>query len=325
MKIRSVARAIPEQSVGNPELERDLDLPPGWIAQRTGVLHRPTAAPDEATSDLAVRAATRALEAADIAPGQVGLVLLATSTPDHLLPPTAPLVAHRIGAVGAGAVDITGACAGFLYALTFADAFCRVPRGCGAVLVIGANVLSRRVNPKNIATAALFSDGAGAVVLTPDPDSDGLLGVYLGSDGSRYDVIGIPAGGSRQPLTAEAVTLGKHLMEMQKGSHLFREAVQRMSHAGEQALQSAGLTPDAVDWWVPHQANQRIIDDAGQKLGIPPDKTISVIDRYANSSAATIPIALADAVEAGKIRRGDLLLLTAVGAGMVSAGVVLRW
>lgn len=324
MKIRSVARAIPEQSIPNDQLERELDLAPGWIAQRTGVLERPTAAPDQATSDLAVCAATRALEAAGVPPEQVGLVLLATSTPDHLLPPTAPLVAHRIGAVGAGAVDITGACAGFLYSLTFADAHCRV-HPSGAVLVIGANVLSRRVNPKNIATAALFSDGAGAVVLTPDPDSDGLLGVYLGSDGSRYDVIGIPAGGSRQPLTAEAITEGKHLMEMQKGSHLFREAVQRMAHAGEQALQSAGLTADSVDWWVPHQANQRIIDDAGEKLGIPPEKTISVIDRYANSSAATIPIALADAVESGKIRRGDLLLLTAVGAGMVSAGVVLRW
>jgi 3-oxoacyl-[acyl-carrier-protein] synthase-3 len=252
----------------------------------------------------------------------VGLLLLATSTPDHLLPPTAPLVAHRLGLGQAGAVDLAGACAGFLYAFTLANAYGRSMDK--PVLVIAANLLSRRVNERDPDTAPLFSDGAGAVVLIPSAQSH-LLGSYLSSDGSFYDAMGIKAGGTREGLTAAAVTEGRHLMSMRNGPAVFKKAVHSMAFAGTEALRMAGLDAGAVNWWIPHQANIRIIRDAGRLLGIPRERTITVVEQYGNSSAATIPIALAFGIEQGQIRTGDILLMTAVGAGMVSAGIVLRW
>jgi len=322
ISVLGLGTALPERRVMSWEAEQAQGLPAGWIERRTGVRERPVAAPHEATSDLAVQAGARALASAGVAPREITLLLLATSTPDYLLPPSGPGVAHRLGLSQAGAVDVAGACAGFLYALTLADAYCRA-RG-GLAMVIGANVLSRRVHPED-AAAFLFSDGAGAVVLGPGPADHGILSVYLGADGSQWDTILIPAGGSRQPMTSDAVAAGEHYMRIQKGQRLFREAVQAMVEAGRQALIRAGLEADDVDWWIPHQANRRIIDKAGEQLGFPPERTIQVIDRYGNSSAATIPLALGSAVDAGHIGRGQILLLTAVGAGMVSAGLVLRW
>lgn len=318
-----VGAAVPGRRVPSAELERRLGLPPGWIAERTGIEERPLAAPDEATSDLAVRAGREALAAAGLDGGRIGLLLLATSTPDHPLPPTAPAVAHRLGLADAGAVDLAGACAGFLYALVLADAFCRVHGW--PVLVIGANVLSRRVDPRDAPTAALFADGAGALVLGPEVGERGLLGAWLGADGSRWDAIWIPAGGSRQPLTPEAVAAGAHCMRMDGGPALFRAAVRAMAAAGREALARAGLGVEDVDWWVPHQANRRITQEAGRLLGIPPERTVDVIARYGNSSSATIPLALAEWARAGRLRRGQVVLLTAVGAGLVSAGCVMRW
>jgi len=299
-----------------------MGLERGWIAKRTGILQRPKAASSEATSDLAVRAAAAALKRSGVDPGDIALLLLATSTPDHLLPPTAPLVAHRLGLDGAGAADLAGACSGFLYAFTLADAY---GESVGKpVLVIGANVLTRRVNNNDPATAVLFSDGAGAVVLGPAGASC-MLGRYLGADGSQYDVIGVPAGGSREPLTPAAVAQGRHLMTMRQGGALFKQAVHAMACAGKEAMKVAGLSPASIDWWVPHQANTRILRDAGRLLDIPAERTISVVEQVGNSSAATIPIALACGVESGRIRRGNILLLTAAGAGMVSAAAVVRW
>lgn len=314
---------MPAGRVGNTEIEAAFDLEEGWIYRRTGIRKRPVVGPDEATSDLSVRAGRTALEAAGKAPSDVGVLLLATSTPDHLLPPSAPQVAHRLGMNGAGAVDVTGACAGFLYALTMADAFVRVQQQ--PVLVIGANVLSYRVNPDDLATAALFSDGAGAAVIVPTDTETGLDGHYLGSDGSDYERIRIPAGGSREPMTAAAVHNGRHLMQMKRGSAVFRSAVEAMARAGRRALDEAGLGADDVDWWIPHQANQRITDEAGRALNIPTERTVSIIEDYGNSSAATIPLALSMAVRDGRIQPGDRLLFTAVGAGMIEAGAVLTW
>lgn len=318
MRILGTGAEIPEKVVPNAEVESRLGLEPGWIEQRTGILQRPTAAPSEALSDYAVRAGACAIRNAGMDPRDIGLLLLATSTPDHLLPPSAPLVAYRLGLTQAGAIDLTGACAGFLYGLALASPH-RKP-----ALVIGANLLTRRVNERDPATVALFSDGAGAVVIGPAEPSH-LLGVHLGSDGSRYDAIGIPAGGTREPLTPEAVAEGRHLMTIRRGPGLFKEAVNSMADAGQRALEAARMTADQIDWWIPHQANIRITREAGRILGIPPDRTISVIDRYGNSSAATIPTALADAVSHGQVRRGHVLLLTAVGAGMISGGIVVRF
>jgi 3-oxoacyl-[acyl-carrier-protein] synthase-3 len=193
-----------------------------------------------------------------------------------------------------------------------------------AVLVIAANVLTRRVNQSDPATVSIFSDGAGAVVLVP-ADPSQLLGSHLGSDGSDYDGITVPAGGTREPLTPAGLAEGRHLMVLKRGSAFFRQAVHRMAAAGREAMKAAHVEPDAIDWWIPHQANGRLIEDAGKLLGIPTARTINVIERYGNSSSATIPIALAHAVEHGQVRNGQTLLLTAVGAGMLNAGLVLRY
>jgi len=319
MRISGAGSAIPEDSTTSSEIESRLGLEDGWIARRTGIDRRPVASREDATSDLAIRAGKAALETSRVDARDIGLVLLATSTPDHLLPPTAPLVAHRLG-LHAGAIDLAGACSGFLYALILGSHW--VDASGKSALVIGANILTRRINPKDAATVALFSDGAGAVVVSPlQPTS--LLGSFLGSDGSTYGAIGITAGGTREPLTAESLENGGNLMTMRRGAALFKHAVQGMADAGKEALKQAGITASDIDWWIPHQANARIIQDTGALIGIPPERTINVVARYGNSSAATIPIAIADA--GGRFKTGEKVLLTAAGAGLVTAGTIVRW
>jgi len=322
MRVLSAAFAVPETVVGNDAIEARLGLESGWIERRTGVRLRPTASPVEATSDLAIRAGTAALERAGLQPKEVGLLLLATSTPDHLLPPTAPLVAHQLGLPQSGAIDLAGACTGFLYALILGSSYSN--NSGKAVLVIGANVLTRRTNERDAATVGLFSDGAGAVVVVPAEPSN-LLGSFLGSDGSGYGSIGIQAGGSREPLTHSALDEGRNLMSIRHGSLFFRQALRGMVEAGQEALKAAGLDSGAVDCWIPHQANSRIIEDAGKLLRLSPERTVNVVGEFGNSSAASIPIALAHALEAGRIRQGNIILFTAVGAGLVTAGAVLKW
>jgi 3-oxoacyl-[acyl-carrier-protein] synthase-3 len=302
-------------------VEIRLGLEPGWIERRTGIHRRPTAAPEQATSDLAVLAAADAIRNSGVHRDDIGLLLLATSTPDHLLPPTAPLVAHRLN-LACGAIDLAGACAGFLYALVLASHW--VDAMSKPAVVIGANILTRRVNQRDPATVALFSDGGGAVVLVPAQPTS-LMSSYLGSDGSAYEAIGIPAGGTREPLTLENLHAGMNLMTMRRGAALFKQAVHAMANAGKAALDQAGLNASDVQWWIPHQANNRIIHDAGAMLGIGPERTVNVVDNFGNSSAATIPIALSSALEHGKIGKGDHILFTAAGAGLVTAGAVLRW
>jgi 3-oxoacyl-[acyl-carrier-protein] synthase-3 len=323
-RIAAVGHALPDLIVTSAELEHRLALDSGWIERRTGIRERRYAAPREAVSDLAARAAAQALLRLNPTPPPVGMLLLATSTPDHLLPPTAPLVAHKLGLTACGAIDLAGACTGFLTALALGHSFCRVQR-C-SVLVVGANVLSRRLNPSDPATAALFGDGAGALILTPTADSrDDVLSLHLESHGEFYDHILIPAGGSRETMTARAVEAGEHWMRMARSPDLYREAVRAMVRSGFAALGRAGLTPAEVDWWVPHQANARIIRDAGERLGIDPGRTVSVVDRVGNTSAASIPLALSLASLDGRLRPGHRVLLTAVGAGMTEASAVIRW
>ena len=322
IRVAGIGSSIPQKCTTNAEIEERLGLEAGWIERRTGILSRPVANENVATSDLAIEAGQRALKSACVQPSDVGLLLLATSTPDHLLPPTAPLVAHRLALVHAGAIDLAGACSGFLYALALGSSYGQATQK--PVLIVASNILSRRVDPSDPSTVSLFSDGAGAAVLLPDNDPH-VLGVHLGDDGSSYDFIRIPAGGTREPITADGVRAGHHLMAMARGTGLFRIASHKMAEAGVQAMLQANVCAEKIDWWIPHQANLRLIRETGHILGIPMERTATVIDRYANSSAATIPIALVDAVASGRIQRGNLLLLTAVGAGVTNGGAVLRW
>lgn len=320
MKIAGIGKAVPDKRSENTELEQRLNLEEGWILRRTGVRLRPVASPDETTSDLAVRAANAAIDDARIDRSEIALVLLATSTPDYPLPPTAPQVAYRLGLVNAGALDISGACAGFLYALALAESYGRMFNK--PILIIGANVLSRRVNPQDAATISLFADGAGAMILVP---GDSILGIYLGANGEHWDEIVIEVGGSRKPISMESITDGQHFMKMRNGPELFRHAVRHMAQAGINALDAAGLNIEDIDLWIPHQANSRIIREAGKLLGIAREKTMDITEFYGNSSSASIPIAMCIACENGLLKAGDTLLLTAVGAGLLMAGVVLRW
>jgi 3-oxoacyl-[acyl-carrier-protein] synthase-3 len=310
----------PARRVTNAEMETRLGLEAGWIARRTGIRERRFAAPDEALSDLAVKAGAMALANADFDAATLGLVVLATSTPDHPLPPSAPLVAHRLGATGAGAIDMAGACGGFLYALTLADSFVRAQQT--AVLVIAANILSRRLNLDDAQSAGLFGDGAGAALLVPSArKGSGVRGVHLSSDGAGYDLIQIPAGGSRRPFAA-ALAPEATLMQIKDGRAVFTRAVKMMAEASEKALARAGLTLGAIDHFVPHQANARIMGALQRQLGIADERMLSSVALYANSSAATIPLTLSLAAEQRSFNTGERLLMAAAGAGLTGGAVV---
>lgn len=307
---------LPERRVPNAEIEAAMGLAPGWIAARTGIESRHYAAPDQAVSDLAVPAGAMALDRAGIAPGDVGLLLLATSTPDHLLPPTAPLVAHRLG-LGCGAMDLAGACAGFLQALVLGAGHVRLTGQ--AVLVIAANILSRRINPEDIATRALFADAAGAVVLTPSPNpAKGPRATVLRSDGAGYDQIRIARGGSRQPYDGAA---GGLVMQMPDGRAVFARAVDGMVSASLEALSKAGLTPADITAWAPHQANGRILAQVAARLGLDRAEALGTLARHGNSSAATMPLALSCRAAEGPLPPGPMLM-TAFGAGLLWGAVV---
>ena len=311
----------PERRVPNAEIEERLKLERGWIERRTGIVERRYAADSEGLTDMAVRAADAALANAGIDRTQIALTLLATSTPDHLLPPSAPLLAHRLGLTRSGAVDLAGACAGFLYALALADGFVRAQ---GApVLIVAANILSRRINPGERASCILFADAAGAVVLAPSERTGcGLLGTSLLADGGGYDLIKIAAGGSRRPFAPET-PVEEALMTIADGQAVFAKAVDMMADASRAALQKAALTIADIDWFLPHQANARIMAAVAQKLGVPEQKMVSTVADFGNSSAATIPFSLALAVEAGRIKRGARILMCAAGAGLTGGAVVL--
>ncbi|OBZ96572.1 3-oxoacyl-ACP synthase [Pararhizobium polonicum] len=313
--------AVPIRRVENAEIEERLGLELGWIERRTGIRARHWAEPGDTLSGLAAKAGQAAIENSGIARDDVALTLLATSTPDHLLPPSAPLLAHRLGLANSGAIDLAGACSGFLYALTLADGFVRAQGR--PVLVVAANILSRRINPAERASAVLFADAAGAVVLMPSQDPEtGLLGVDLASDGSRYDLISIPAGGSNRPFAAD-VTPDECLMTMRDGREMFTQAVRMMSLCANRAIAHAGLGARDVSRFVPHQANARIFDAVCGNLGIDPERTVRTITNYGNSSAATIPLSLSLAHQAAPFASGEKLLLTAAGAGLTGGACVI--
>jgi 3-oxoacyl-[acyl-carrier-protein] synthase III len=313
---------VPARRVTSSEIEARLGLEPGWIERRTGIRARRYAAEGERLSDLAVRAGAAALADAGLARNDIALTLLATSTPDQLLPPSAPLVAHRLGLGRSGALDLAGACAGFVQALVLADSFVR---GQGRpVLIIAANLLSRRIDPNDRATAALFADAAGAVVLAPGTDpAAGLLGAELGSAGADYGLVGITAGGSARPF-GPGLALADTRIAIADGGRLFAEAVRLMALYARGALERAGLAAAEVDHCVAHQANGRILGAVARDLGMAEAKMVSIIAEYGNSSAATIPLALSLLRAEGGVRSGQNLLLTAIGAGLTGGAAVFR-
>jgi 3-oxoacyl-[acyl-carrier-protein] synthase-3 len=318
-EIVGLGHHVPERRIGNAEIEQRLGLEPGWIERRTGIRERRYAARNEALTDIAAKAGETALQSAGIDRSTIALTLLATSTPDHLLPPSAPLLAHRLRLTNSGGIDMAGACAGFLYALTLADAFVRTQRA--AVLVVGANILSRRLDAIDAGTSALFADAAAAVVLSPtDRPNAGVLGAHLSADGSGYDLIKIPAGGSRRPFEPDIAD--ETLMVMSDGKAVFAKAVAMMVSTSRQALASANISIVNIDRFVPHQANARLIAAVVHQLEVPESKVISTVADYGNSSAATIPLSLSLSAQQKGLAHGERLLMCAAGAGFTGGAVV---
>lgn len=313
-RIIGLGHAVPARHVPNSEIELRLGLEDGWIERRTGIRSRYWVNDGDTLSGLAADAAGMALENSGIRREEVALTLLATSTPDHLLPPSGPLLAHRLGLERSGAIDLTGACSGFLYALTLADGFVRTQGS--PVLIVAANILSRRINPAERASAILFADAAGAVLLAPSEDPGrGLVATELVADGSGYDLINIPAGGSNRPFSRE-VPPEEYLMTMRDGQEVFSRAVGLMTKSSGRVMTQAGIAASHIDRFVPHQANARMFDAVCSQLAIPLEKTVRTIENYGNSSAATIPLSLSLANQERKFGAGETLLLTAAGAGI---------
>lgn len=313
----------PARRVLNAEIENRLGLDPGWIVKRTGIEERRYAADGETLSSMAVKAGDMALSQASIARRDVALLLLATSTPDHLLPPSAPLVAHQLGLSEAGGIDLAGACAGFIYALALGEGFARQHQA--PVVVIAANVLSRRINEKDKASSVLFSDAAGAIVLTPTADKNaGVRGVRLKSNGARYGLITIPGGGSSKPF-AQIADPVETMMVITDGQAVFSEAVHTMNACADAALTQAGVTPNDLAFVVPHQANIRMINAVTRHLKISNERIGSSIAMFGNSSAATIPLTLSLAQQQRtQLTAGQKLLFTAAGAGFTGGAIIFQ-
>ena len=316
---------VPARVLTNDELSTRLDTTDEWIRTRTGIIERHIASPDEATSDLALNAARAALADAKLSPADIDLLIIATITPDQQIPATACMVQHKLGlATTTTCLDINAACSGFIYAMELASAMISTGRYRHA-LIIGAEKLSSIIDWQDRTTCVLFGDGAGAAVLGPaDGQGTGILGTKLGAFGENADLLQIPRGGSRAPLTQETIGAREHFLKM-KGKEIFKIAVRAMDEAARDILEQHGLTADQVACVIPHQANLRIIESIAQYLELPPERFYVNLDRYGNTSAASIPIALDEARRLGRIKQGDLTLLVAFGAGLTYGSALIRW
>lgn len=313
---------LPAQVVTNAELAQRVNTNDEWIRKRTGICQRHIAADGELTSDLGVAAAQEALTQAGVTPGSIDLIVCATSTPDETFPATATRIQHRLGITSGAAFDVQAVCSGFVYALSVADNFLRVGQASKA-LVVGAETFSRILDWEDRSTCVLFGDGAGAMVmeavkpdLAANGSARGVLSTHIYSDGSHHDALFVDGG----PSSTQSVG---HLR--MNGREVFRHAVVRMAEAVDTALEANGLTPGDVDWLVPHQANIRIIESMGRRLNLPSDRVLVTVDRHANTSAASIPLALSEAVGDGRIQTGDLLLMEAMGGGFTWGSALVRW
>lgn len=314
---------VPERILTNFDLEKMVDTSDEWIRTRTGIRERRIASEDQATSDLAYEASRRALNAAGLNAEALDLIIVATITPDTAFPSTANILQDRLGARRAAAFDQAAACSGFIYALATAAQF--IENGVYRyVLVVGAETLSRITDWQDRNTCVLFGDGAGAAVLGPVPEDEGVRAFVLGSDGSGGELLKLPAGGSRLPASHKTVDDRLHYLKM-NGREVFKFAVRVMNQASDEVIEKAGLTKSSIDFLVPHQANLRIIDSARERLGLPEEKVIVNLDRFGNMSTASIPVALDEVVRDGKIQPGDYLLMVGFGAGLTWGALVLRW
>jgi len=316
-------KSMPPRVLTNDELAQMLDTSDGWIRTRTGIAERRVAADGETTFSMSLQAAQRALEVAGLNPSQLNLIIVATVTPDHAFPATACLLQDALGATHAAAFDLSAGCTGFVYGLSVAAHLISASVYENA-LVIGAETLSRITDWSDRATCVLFGDGAGAVVLQANGTDGGVLSTVLGADGSGGDLLYLPAGGSKQPASHRTVAERLHYVKM-KGREVFRFAVRTMPAATRQVLEQAGLKVSDLDLLIPHQANQRIIESSARALKLPPEAVFSNLERYGNTSAASIPIALCEAVEEGRIQRDDLVVCVGFGAGLTWGAAAIRW
>lgn len=321
--ILGVGHYLPEKILTNQDLEKMVDTTDEWITERTGIKERHIAAPEQATSDLATIAAERALADAGVAAEEIDLVIVGTASSDHIFPSTACLVQNRIGAKHAAAFDLAAGCSGFVYGLTVATQMIKSGLYKKA-LVIGAETLSRIMNWTDRNTCVLFGDGAGAAVIGEVEEGLGVLGVDMGADGEGGKFLLQPAGGSRKPASPETVAANEHTIYM-NGPEVFKFAIQIMGKSAKNALKNAGLGLDQLDMLFPHQANLRIINSAAKRLKMPMDRVWVNVDKYANTSAACIPICLCEAQAAGRLHKGDTILLVGFGAGLTWGSVVLKW
>ncbi len=321
--ILSVGSYVPERILTNADLEKMVETTDEWIITRTGIKERRMAKKHEATSDLATRAALVAMERAKVTPDQIDLIILATITPDMPFPSTACLVQKKIGAARAAAFDIQAACSGFIYGLEVGQQFI-MSRTYDTVLVIGAEKLSSIINWSDRNTCVLFGDGAGAAVLRNRPQAHGLLTACMGTDGSRANLLCMPGGGSALPPTHETVSAGMHYLRMD-GKETFKNAVNAMHAAAQEVLRRCELDVSQIKCIIPHQANRRIIDAVTERLGARPEQVFVNLHKYGNTSAASVAIALDEAVQTGHIQRGDLVLLIVFGAGLTWGAAVIEW
>ena len=321
--IAGVGSYVPAKILTNADLEKMVDTTDEWITTRTGIKERRIAARDEFTSDLGAQAALKAMQRAGVTGEQIDLIVVATITPDMPFPSTAALIQHKIGAHRAAAFDLEAACSGFIYGLEVAQQFI-MSRTYDTVLVIGAEKLSSIVDWKDRNTCVLFGDGAGAAVLRNRPNAHGLLTAVMGADGSKADLLFMAAGGSRCPASSESVAGRQHFLRME-GKETFKSAVQAMETAAVEALQRCELNISQIKLIVPHQANLRIIDAVGKRLGAQPEQLFINLHKYGNTSAASVAIALDEAVHSGRVQSGDLLLLVVFGAGLTWGAAVIEW
>jgi 3-oxoacyl-[acyl-carrier-protein] synthase-3 len=321
--ITAVGRCLPERVMTNQELEKLVETTDEWIRTRTGIRKRHVAEKGTGTSELAAGAAREALRRRGVEPSEIDLIIVATVTPDMPFPATACLVQDKLRATRAWGFDISAACSGFLYALTMGAQF--VQNGAHKkVLVIGADVMTSILNYQDRTTCVLFGDGAGAVLLEPREDGTGVFDFYHEVDGSGGCYLNMPGGGSLFPASHETVDKKMHYVQ-QQGQHVFKYAVRKFAEASHKVLQRNGLSPSQVDLFVAHQANIRIIDAAKERLGLPEERVVKNIEDYGNTTGATIPLALATALDQKRLRKGDLVLLASVGAGFTVGSVLMRW
>jgi 3-oxoacyl-[acyl-carrier-protein] synthase-3 len=319
----STGSYVPPKIITNNDLEKIVDTSDEWIVTRTGIRERRIADPSMATSDMATEAARRALSTAGMKPEDIDLIIVATVTPDVSFPATSCIVQNNIGAVNAAAFDLVAACSGFIYGMVMANQF--IATGMYKnVMVIGAECLSKFTNWKDRSTCILFGDGAGAVIMSRVDEGYGIISQYLGADGSGGRLLMVEAGGSRKPASIETVEQELHYIQMD-GSEVFKFAVRIMASAADEAVRRAGITKEEVDFLIPHQANIRIIEAARKRLNLPESKVYVNLDRYGNMSAASIPVALDEALSQGYIKKGDNIVLVAFGGGLTWASVLMKW